>query len=185
MRSGHISFPNPRRTSGFRRAFTLFEMTVVVLIIGIASAAILAAVGGDIRSAKLATAANVVATDIEFCQGECINHPDSLRQIKFDLTNNKYSVQIGSTVVPHPADSLPFTNDFSTGRNAQLSGVTLTGLVMGSTTPNLLSFDAYGRPSTDPSGTPPITSDFVITLTYRGNTMHVTVKQSTGDVTIQ
>ena len=177
MRNRHIAFPNSRRNGGFRRAFTLFEMTVVVLIIGIAAAAILAAVGGDIRSAKLATAANVLASDIEFCQGECINHPDSLRQINFDLTNNKYSVQIGSTVVNHPSDSRPFINTFSPGRNAQLSGVTLTGLVMGSGTLNVLTFDAYGRPA--------ITADFVITLTYRGNTMHVTVKQMTGDVTVQ
>ncbi len=177
MKAQHFSLRTNPRTTARRRAFTLFEMTVVVLIIGIAAAAILAAVGGDIRSSKLATAANVLASDIEFCQGECINHPDSLRQINFDLANNKYSVQIGSTIVPHPADSLPFTNDFATGRNAQLSGVTLTGLAMGSGTLNVLTFDAYGRPS--------ITADFVITLTYNGNTMHVTVKQTTGDVTIQ
>ncbi|MGN6370564.1 MAG: type II secretion system protein [Phycisphaerae bacterium] len=165
-----------RRTAG-RRAFTLFEITVVVLIIGIAAASILIAVGGDIRSSKLANAANVLAADIEFCQGECINHPDALRQMNFDLTNNKYSVQIGSTVVSHPADSLPFINDFATGRNAQLSGVTLSGLAMGSGSLNVLTFDAYGRPA--------ITADFVITLTYRGRTMRVTVKQTTGDVTIQ
>ena len=172
------NFSPPRRpAAGLRRAFTLFEMTIVVLIIGIAAAAVLSAVGGDIRSSKLATAASVLAADIEFCQGECINHPDALRQMNFDLTNNKYSILSGGSIVPHPADSLPFTNDFATGRNAQLSGVTVTALTMGSGTLNVLTFDAYGRPA--------ITADFVITLTYRGNSLHVTVKQTTGDVSIQ
>ncbi|HUO09731.1 MAG TPA: prepilin-type N-terminal cleavage/methylation domain-containing protein [Phycisphaerae bacterium] len=173
-RSRSSSRPN-RRPGGF----TLFELAVVVLIIGIAAAALVAAVGGDIRSSRLSIAANVLASDIEFCQGECINRPDTPRQITFDLTNNKYSVQVKSsgTTINHPADGLPFINDFATGRNAQLSGVTLSGLKMGSGSLNVLTFDSYGRPS--------ITADFVVTLGYNGQAMKVTVKQTTGDVSIQ
>ena len=175
----HPKYARSANTVQSRRAFTLFELAVVVLIIGIAAAALLAAVGGDIRSARLATAANVLASDIEFCQGECINRPDTPRQITFDLTNNKYTVQDKATTatINHPADSQPFVNDFSTGRNAQLAGVAVTGLAMGAGSLNVLTFDSYGRPS--------ITADFVVTLTYKGNTMRVTVKQGTGDVSIQ
>ena len=161
------------------RGFTLFEITVVVLIIGIAAAALLATVGGDLRSARLATAANILASDIEFCQGECINRPDAPRQITFDVTNNKYSVQDKTTslVVTHPADGMAFTNDFATGRNSQLAGVTVTSVLMGGSVLNVLTFDSYGKPT--------ITADYVVTLTYNGSTMRVTVKQGTGDVSIQ
>jgi len=170
------TIPRPKR---WPRGFTLFELTVVILIIGIAAAVLLAAVGGDIRSSRLSIAANVLASDIEFCQGECINRPDTPRQITFNLTNNTYSVQDRTTgsVINHPADGLPFINDFATGRNAQLSGVTLAGLAMGSGSQNILTFNSYGQPT--------ITADFVVTLSYNGNTMKVTVKQMTGDVSVQ
>src|SRR5271169_512195 len=72
----------PRETS--RRAFTLFELVTVVFIIGLAAAVLFAAAGGDLHSPRLATAANILASDIELCQGECINRPNTPRAVSFN-----------------------------------------------------------------------------------------------------
>jgi prepilin-type N-terminal cleavage/methylation domain-containing protein len=166
-------------TSRRRRGFTLFELMLVVLVVGIAAAIMLPAVGNNIYSPRLRSAANVLAADIEYCSSECITRPSSPRAIVFDLVTNKYTMQdlAAGTAILHPMDSMPFVNDFATGRNAQLNGVVITGLVMGSGTLSVLTFDAYGRPL--------LTADLVITLTYKGATMTVTVTKGTGDVTIQ
>jgi len=171
------------RTRGTRGAargggFTLFELVLMVLVLGIAAAMIVPAVGNNIRAPKLRTAANVLAADIEFCASECIGQPGAPRAIIFDTTGNKYTVAVFSTsaAVAHPMDGMNFVNDFATGRNAQLSGVTLTRLAMGSGTLTTLTFDAYGKPL--------IAADLAITLTYNGQSMTVTVKAGTGDITI-
>jgi hypothetical protein len=97
----------------------------------------------------------------------------------FDLANNKYTVpdMSSGTAIAHPADGQAFVNDFSTGRNAQLSGVTITGVTSGTDPLTVLTFDAYGRPL--------LTADMVITLSYHGSTMTVRVAKGTGDVSIQ
>ena len=80
------------------------------------------------------------------------------------------------TAVKFPADGQNYVNDFSTGRNSQLTGVAIASITMGGTTLSTLTFDAYGKPL--------ITADLVITLTYQGTNMAITVKNGTGDVTI-
>jgi prepilin-type N-terminal cleavage/methylation domain-containing protein len=163
--------------SGRRRGFSLFELTIVVLVIGVIAAIFVPAVGTNLRSSRLSTAANVLASDIEYCQSECITRPSAPRSIIFDTINEKYTLQDNNgAVISHPADSLPFINDFATGRNAQLSGVTLVSIVVGAGTMNVLTFDAYGRPV--------ITADMAIKLQYGTSTMTITVKKGTGEVAI-
>jgi prepilin-type N-terminal cleavage/methylation domain-containing protein len=161
-----------------RGGFTIFELMLVVVVIGIVAAILVPAVGNNLKSSRLSTAANVLAADIEFCSSECITRPSNPRAIVFDLTLNKYTIQdlATSAIISHPADSLPFVNDFTTGRNSQLQGVTIRSIAMGNGTLNVLAFDAYGRPL--------ITADMVITLAYANSTMTITVKKGTGDVTI-
>jgi prepilin-type N-terminal cleavage/methylation domain-containing protein len=177
-RATSIPAPYTAGRPEFRRAFTLFELVLVVLIIGIAAAAIVPAIGNNLHSSELSTAANMLASDIDFCASTCISQPEAPCAITFDTTHNQYSViDVNSGgVLTAPMDGLPYVNDFATGRNAQIAGVTITGLVMGSGTLTSLTFDPYGKPVT--------TADFVITLTYNGQSMSVTVSHLTGDVSI-
>ena len=180
----HVSAPRFRRVTvparGERRAgaFTLFEMVMVVLILGIVAAALVPPLGNNLYSPRLRTAANVLAADIDYCAGECIAQPSTPRAITFDTTGNRYSVIDFSATTPikHPADGLDFINDFATGRNAQLAGVHIQSIVSGGTPLSTLTFDAYGRPL--------INADTTITLALNGQTLALKVSATTGDVSI-
>jgi Tfp pilus assembly protein FimT len=163
---------------GARGAFTFYEIMLVVLIVGIIAAALVPPLGNNLYSSRLRTAANVLAGDIDFCASECIAQPNALRAITFDTTGNKYTVLDFSAAVPvkHPADAKDFINDFATGRNAQLAGVSLTSVVSGGSAVSTVTFDAYGRPL--------LTSDLVITLAFQGQALTLTVSAATGDVAI-
>jgi prepilin-type N-terminal cleavage/methylation domain-containing protein len=160
------------------RGFTLFEMVLVVLVLGIVAAALVPPIGNNLYSPRLRTAANILAADIDFCASECIARPNTPRVITFDTMANRYSVIdfATSTPIKHPVDGLDFTNDFSTGRNAQLSGVRIQSIVSGSTPLSTLAFDSYGRPL--------LNADAVITLVFGGRTMALQVSATTGDISI-
>ena len=161
-----------------RGGFSLFELTIVILIIGIVAAMMLPAVGTNYTSSRLSSAANVLASDIEFCASECITHPSNARAIVFDLTNNNYTVEVYATATASDASGGPASRSSMILRpgGTRLTGVTITKIVVGSGTMTTLAFDAYGRPT--------ITADMVITLSYAGNTQTVTVKKGTGEVSI-
>jgi Tfp pilus assembly protein FimT len=160
------------------RAFTLFEMVLVVLILGTVAAALVPPLGNNLYSPRLRTAANILAADIDYCASECIAQPNAPRAVTFDTTANRYSIiDFGaSTPIKHPADGLDFTNDFATGRNAQLEGVRIQSAVSGGTPLPSLVFDCYGRPL--------INADATITLAFQGRTLALHVSATTGDVTI-
>ena len=159
------------------RGFTLFEIVLVVLIVGIIGAVVVPA-AMNMGSPRLKTAANVLAADIEFCLSECVARPNDPRVVYFDTVNNKYSLVAlnSSSIIAHPSDSQPYTNDFATGRNAGLTGVTLTSVAMGNTAMTVLTFDPYGKPI--------LTTDLIITLTYQGQRMCVKVLATTGETSI-
>jgi hypothetical protein len=153
-------------------------MGLVVMVVGICAAALLPAVG-NLRATSLKQAANIVAADVEFCMSECVNKPATPRKLVFDVAGNTYKMVDATTnaVIAYPGDGLPYQNDFATGRTAVLSGVQLVSVTVGGTSTTALTFDSYGRPL--------ITADMVITLSFEGQTMAVTVKSGTGDVGIQ
>ena len=160
------------------RGFTLFELVLVVLILGIIAAALVPPIASNIRSPRLKTASNVLAADIEFCESECIAQPNAPRVISFSTANNTYTLLDfnAGTAITYPGDGTSYVNDFSTGRNAQLSGVTLTSVVSGGSAVALVTFNSYGKPL--------LTSDLVITLSYNSQTLTVTVNATTGDISI-
>ena len=173
------------------RAYSLAELLIVVLIIGMIGMVAIPQTTG-MHSPRLKTAANVLAADLEFCQSQCINDPGHPYVVSFDSTNNAYAITTPplapapcATPVNHPADSMPFRNDFATGRNAALTGVTLTSVTNipngpgnpGTALPTL-AFNSFGVPSTT------LPQNLTITLTADNTQMLITVDYSTGDVSI-
>jgi Tfp pilus assembly protein FimT len=161
-----------------RLAFTLFEMVLVTLVLGIVAAALVPPLGNNLYSPRLRTAANVLAADIDYCASECIAWPNAPRVITFDTTTNCYSIiDFGaSTPIKHPVDGRNFINDFSTGRNSQLNGVRIQSVVSGGSPLTTLAFDSYSRPL--------LNADAIITLAFDGKTLVLQVGATTGDVSI-
>lgn len=160
-----------------RRAFTLFELILVIVIVALIGMIALPELQGS-ANIRLTTAANALAADIEFCENECITHPDTLYVICFSSSSNRYWIALASSpTVPisHPEDALPYQNDFLTGRNVQLTGVSLSSVSIGAGL-TTLSPDAYGCPG--------LASDATITLSNGTLKITLTVNASTGDVSI-
>ncbi len=166
------------RAARRRLGYTYFELIMVVAIIGIAGLIVVPLATGNLTSSRLRTAANILAADIEYTLSECINRPDDPRVIFFEPAQNRYTVNAvsGGTAINHPMDGQPFINNFSTDRNAQLSGITLDSVTMGNSAMALLTFDPYGKPI--------ITSDLLITLRYGQQRLVVQVNRRTGETSI-
>lgn len=161
-----------------RRGFSVVELLIVVMIIGIIGMIAVPA-ASHLRAPRLRTAADILAADLEFCQSESIHEPSALRIVRFDVSNNRYWLALAAsqaTPISHPADSLPYRNDFSTGRNRVLQGVRLVSISGVTCYPWNLAFDAYGKPQ--------LTQSPVITLAADGKQITVTVDATTGDVTV-
>jgi len=170
--------PHSSRLISRRRAlaFTLFELSLCLLIIGTIAAALVPIIGNNIRSSRLRTAANVLAADIDFCASTCIGKPSSPAAVSFGV--NKYTlldVNSGNTLT-HPMDGGTYINDFETGRNAQLTDVKIKSVTSAGNAVTALTFDSYGKPV--------LTADLLVTLVYNAQSLTVTVKAATGDVTI-
>jgi prepilin-type N-terminal cleavage/methylation domain-containing protein len=164
-----------------RRGFTFFEVTLVLLILGTVAAALVPVIGNNIRASRLRTAANVLAADLEFAASTCISRPKNPAAVSFDVLHQRYTVFdfVTGAMLKHPMDGQEYVNDFSTGRNAQFADVVLSSVAVGTGSPTTsasITFDAYGKPT--------LPANLVIVLTYKTQSLTVTVSAATGDVTI-
>src|SRR5687768_16768097 len=105
--------------TGFPRAFTLVEILVVVIILGIAGAIIVPSLGtrDDLRAAA---AARVIMADLIYTQNLAITNQGN-RYVVFDVANQEYRVTdaTGGTI-DHPVDHVAYVQKFSSttgGRN--------------------------------------------------------------------
>ena len=169
------------------RAFTLFEVVLVILILGIVAAALAVPLGGNLYASRLRTAAAVLGSDIDYCASGSVAQPNAPGAVTFDTTRNQYSLidYHSKATLKYPADSQDYVNDFATGRNAQWGGVTLQSVLCGGRQVGGVAFDAYGRPTAyDAAWQSLPAGDVVITLAFNGQTLTVTISCTTGDVTI-
>lgn len=92
---------NPRR----QPAYTLIELLIVVVIMGIAAAIVVPALGGA-DPIRVQTSVRAIASDIMFAQSDAVAYQER-RAVVFDLEDNSYSVVrvTGNTIDP-VADAL-------------------------------------------------------------------------------
>jgi len=155
------------------RGFTLRELIVVLVIVGVISAIALTRTGND--PVMLSTQANQLAGDIRYVQALSMTQGQRYR---INLTAGGYTftrADAGGTPVVHPA----------TGSTAQLnwnSGVTVA-LPPTNLASNLVAFDGRGAPYTNNLATTALTSQATITLSKDGANALVTIEPYTGKVT--
>jgi prepilin-type N-terminal cleavage/methylation domain-containing protein len=171
-----------RRTRQLPRAFTLVEILVVVVILGIASAVILPQLGSrdDVRAKS---AARMVMADFIYAQNLAIAR-QSPRYVVF--TPSGYSIRESPSGSPinHPIDKTPFIVTFN---EKQLKDITMTGWNFGG--PSTLGFDELGAPfSYDVSATPAdalLNSRGSIVITSGSYSLTVFIEPFTGEATVE
>ena len=131
-------------SNGNRRAFTLVEILVVVVIIGIAAAVVVPQLGtqSDLRAAA---AARLIMADLIYAQNRAIA-TQTKHYVVFDTTNQKYRIRMGSTLVdiPQPIPKESFYEVVLGQKGTALSEISLgTVNIEGFTT---IAFDELGVP---------------------------------------
>ena len=152
------------------RAFTLVEVLVVLVIIGIAAAIVVPHML-DVGTMSVQAASRAVIADILFAQNEAIAR-QATRRVVFDLAENRYRLTEGDgTVLPAPSRSgALYEVDFAGDR--RFEGVTLAAANFDDEA--VLSFDALGAPA----------AGGVVDLTAGATRYRLTVAAFTGRVTI-
>jgi len=176
------------RTHRENAAFTLVEILVVVVILGLISAVIIPQLGsrGDLIASA---AARQVMSDIGYAQNRAITTQSPVYMVFTPgtaSTSGQYSVfsALPATMMIHPIDRKPWTVSFGGGRGAWAAVRIDTADFDGSVA---LMFDESGAPMmTTPSGgsSSPLNAGSV-RISCNGEALTIRVEPLTGTLTVQ
>ncbi len=170
------------------RAFTLVEILMVVLILGIASAIIIPSLGtrDDLRASS---AARAVMADLIYAQNRAIA-TQTKHFVRFtDDTYSLYPSATMTTPLTHPVNKTPYTVRF--GANSSIDSwrtVTLGSLSLGAAGRTILGFDEMGSPFAmiEPSGVEfPLSDAGQIPIACGTFTLTIYIEPFTGDVSVR
>ncbi|MBN1510215.1 MAG: GspH/FimT family pseudopilin [Sedimentisphaerales bacterium] len=159
--------------------FTLIEMILVVLIIGIA-AAVVVPMMSSASSMQIRAAANVVAADLEYAKSMAISRGQAYT-VDFSPSTERYWVLDGPSgnVVPHPVKKgFDYMVDFR--NDGRLDQVQIVSTNLG--TYNKVTFDYLGSPYDSSGG--PLNSAGTIILQAGNMTKTVTIEAVTGFISV-
>ncbi len=167
------------------RAFTLIEMILTVVILGIAGALVIPAMG-ETGILKVQASVRTIIADITFAQSDAVAFQER-RALVFDVANNSYRVvQVpGNTIDaanntlfdPTKSDGL-FVVDF---KNAQFGDARIISASFDGQ-PTLI-YDALGGPVADASGST-VGSGGTVRVQGSGSIFAISVEPFTGRVTV-
>jgi prepilin-type N-terminal cleavage/methylation domain-containing protein len=176
--------------AALRSGFTLIEILMVVIILGIASAVVVPNIGTH-DDLNVAAAARVVVADLIFAQNRAILS-QSMRYVNFDTTNQVYAItsskpNVTAAYEQNPVSLQNYITTFGSANTASsMQRVTLqTPSVDGKT---CISFDELGQPySCDTSSGAAVQLVNTATIPVRcGNfTLTVKVEPYTGALSVQ
>ncbi len=174
-----------KRLSALRGGFTLVEIIIVIMIIGIA-AFLAVPMFSSAADIQISTAANIIASDLEYVKSLAITRQKNYSVI-FDPANESYRVvetSIPGTPIPHPIKPgatfvVTFTGDSRTNH------VNIVDANFDADADKTITFDYLGTPYRDNSGVLPLTANGQISLSADTFVMTVVVEPVTGYITIQ
>lgn len=166
-------------------AFTLLEVLAVIVILGIAGALVIPAMG-ETGILKVQAAVRTIVSDITFMQSEAVGFQER-RAIIFDVPTSSYRlVEVPGDVVD-PANNTVYDPTRPGGLyvvdflGAKFGDSRLTSADFGGS--NVLIFDAMGGPVADASGNTPGAGG-TIKVTGSGSIFTITVDAFTGRTSV-
>ena len=174
------------RSADRRPGFTLIEILVVVVILGIAAAVIVPQIGSR-ADLKATSAARLIMADLIYVQNRSISQ-QKYHYVQFDPATASYKVQSMEgtpavmTVVTHPVEQSPFVVALGASgpgplRDVNIDGVTFDGQ-------KWLAFDEMGTPYAYNSGTTVLTplNSGTISLKCKDMLLNIIIEPFTGEL---
>ncbi|MEX0653418.1 MAG: prepilin-type N-terminal cleavage/methylation domain-containing protein [Phycisphaeraceae bacterium] len=162
----------PTRAGGY----TMPELIVVIAVVAIA-AALAAPMLGQTAGTRLASAARMLAADIDQTRIATLTRADRPTVLVFADDGSGYHLaraETPDTPIDHPIDPGPYVITFGHGRAASLAGVTIHSLDFDDAP--TLAFGRFGHlPQPEPA---------TITLADDGRTLTLTIHPTSGEVAI-
>lgn len=130
------------RAFGALKGFTLAEILVVVLLLGIAAAVVVPNIS-DTSDVQAVSAARMIATDLQYAQNTAITGQKNIKMV-FDVSGNFYRVandDSQSTSLVNPINKGEYKTDFDTA-----SGFGRLKIVSTTFPGSIVKFDVTGAP---------------------------------------
>ncbi len=168
-----------------RRGFTLIEILMVVVILGILSAVILPQLGSR-DDQKAISGARVLVADIMYAQNRAIA-TQKVHYVVFDTAANKYQVLDAwpSTIIKHPVNGGPYVVQFGSASGSTVKDASISSAVFDAKP--VLAFDAMGVPHSYDAGTGTLAALSAGDVVVRSGTydMTVSVAPFSGEVSLK
>lgn len=159
--------------------FSLIELIMAILILGILSAVVVAEIARSAVVSKLEAARFRLKSDIIYAQNLAVTQ--QLRHgVVFSPSSDTYSVYsvTAGNIVNNPLTRKPFTLGYSS--DPEFKGIDLVSASFGSPTTDQVEFDSFGVPYSGDLPATQLIADGTVTLSYKGIVTTVTVTKNTG-----
>jgi len=172
----------PSKHNPFSKAFTLIELILIVVILGILTAVTIPRLN-SVHEMKLNSAVKKVAVDIEYAQSAALSRNTDTR-IVFDASSDSYYAEIyndGSwAFLADPVYRGDMNVDFQAD-NSQFKDVDIDSADFNSG--SVLRFNWEGTPAD--GGGSALAAQGILNFSFRGNSLSLLVSPGTGKITVQ
>lgn len=160
-----------------RRAYTLVELLIVVVMLGIASALVIPSLGST-EVLRVQSTVRAIVADLNVAQSEALAHQRP-RAVIFDVANNRYSIVEVRQGAINPETDTIYSVDLNDKRKFHTSKLVSANFDGDAT----LIYDELGGPVADAGGNTPGSGGTVV-VSGSGSVFNINVEAYTGRVTV-